>query len=32
MSFYQRVAIRRNPEYKHNGTKSYVFAMSKCKC
>lgn len=27
---YQRVAIHRNPKYKHNGTKSYVYAMSKC--
>jgi hypothetical protein len=31
MSAYERVAIHRNREYKHNGTKSYVFAMSKCK-
>ena len=30
MPSYQRVAIHRNPKYKHNGTKSYVFAMSKC--
>jgi len=25
----QRVAIQRSPKYTHNGTKSYVFAMSK---
>jgi len=31
MPSYQRVAIHRNPKYTHNGTKSYVFAMSKCK-
>jgi hypothetical protein len=31
MSAYERVAIHRNRDYKHNGTKSYVFAMSKCK-
>lgn len=29
MTSNQRIAIHRNPEYKHNGTKSYVFAMSK---
>ncbi|KAL6709639.1 hypothetical protein ACN47E_001067 [Coniothyrium glycines] len=29
MSSYQRVAVHRSPVYKHNGTKSYVFAMSK---
>jgi hypothetical protein len=31
MPSYERVAIHRNPKYTHNGTKSYVFAMSKCK-
>jgi hypothetical protein len=30
MPSYERVAIHRNPKYTHNGTKSYVFAMSKC--
>ncbi|KAH4038793.1 hypothetical protein HBH98_061810 [Parastagonospora nodorum] len=29
MPSYERVAIQRNPKYTHNGTKSYVFAMSK---
>jgi hypothetical protein len=31
MPSYERVAIQRNTKYTHNGTKSYVFAMSKCK-
>ncbi|KAH7079869.1 aspartic peptidase domain-containing protein [Paraphoma chrysanthemicola] len=29
MASFQRIAIHRSPKYRHNGTKSYVWAMSK---